>query len=164
MAGLTGAEPIETCLTPGPAIEPKALVPIDADWVLGGGWDRQLSENPEAFYSFTPYRYLDGSQDLPIHVMVTEDTSLTRSVEPDPATSWLSDRHVDIDLPAELQALGFLDDGDFGMIEACEYGYQVLLDAGYDATLVRMPGARHSVWGEEGLQVVVDTVLEASSQ
>jgi hypothetical protein len=163
MAGLAGAEPLDTCNTPGPPVIPEALLPIDADWVLGGGWDSQLSENPEAFYSFTPWRYLDGSQKLRIYVMVTEDQSLVRSVAPDPSTSWLSYRHSDIDLPAELGAMGFLDDGGFGLVESGEYAYEVLIDAGYDATLVSMPGARHAAWGEEGLRVVVEAVLEASS-
>lgn len=162
MAGLAGTEPLDTCVAPGPTVIPEALVPIDADWVLGGSWDSQLSENPEAFYSFTPWRYLDGSQNLRIYVMVTEDQSLVRSVDPDSATSWLSYRHPDIDLPAELKALGFLDDGSFGLIESNEYAYEVLIDAGYDATLVAMPGARHAAWGDEGLQVVVNTVLHAA--
>lgn len=163
MAGLAGAEPLDTCRASGPTISPEALVPIDADWVLGGGWDSQLSENPEAFYSFTPWRYLDGSQDVRIDVMVTEDQSLVRSVDPDPATSWLSYRHPDIDLPAELEAMGFLDDGDFSLIESGEYAHAMLIDAGYDATLVAMPGARHAYWGAEGRQVVVETVLRASA-
>ena len=163
MAGLAGAEPLETCVAPGPAITPQALAPIDADWLLGGGFDSQLSENPEAFYSITPWRYLDGSQDLRIYVMVTEDPTLVRSVDPDPATSWLSYRHPDIDLPAELEAMKFLDDGKFGIVESGEYAYEVLVAAGYDATLVRMPGARHEAWGEEGRRVVVETVLHASA-
>lgn len=163
MAGLAGAEPLETCVAPGPAVNPQALVPIDADWVLGGGWDSQISENPEAFYSITPWRYLDGSQDLSIHVMITEDQRRVRSVDPDPATSWLSYRHPDIDLPAELEAMGFLDDGKFANVESSEYAYEVLIEAGYDATLVVMPGAGHEDWGEQGRQVVVETVLQASA-
>jgi hypothetical protein len=163
MAGLAGAEPLETCVAPGPAITPGALVPIDADWVLGGSWDSQLKENPEAFYSITPWRYLDGSQNLDIYVMSTEDQTLVRSVDPDPATSWLSYRHPDIDLPAELEAMGFLDDGKFGVVESADYGYEVLIEAGYNATRVVMPGARHEAWGENGFQVVVETVLHASA-
>lgn len=163
MAGLAGAEPLETCAAVGPAVLPQALVPIDADWVLGGDWDTQLSENPEAFYSMTPWRHLDGSQDLRIHVMVTEDQALVRNVGTDPAASWLSYRHIDVDLAAELEAMGLLDDGMFGVVESGEYGYEVLIDAGYDATLITMPGARHSAWGEEGQQLVVETVLRASA-
>ena len=163
MAGLAGAEPLEACAAEGPPVEPDALVPIDAEWVLGGDWDAQLSEKPEAFYSMTPWRHLDGSQNLRIHVMVTEDQALVRSVEPDPATSWLSYRHIDSDLAADLEAMGFLDDGKFGVVESGEYGYAVLIDAGYDATLTSMPGARHGAWGAEGTQVVVETVLHASA-
>lgn len=163
MAGLAEAEPLETCLAPGPPVTPEALVPIDADWVLGGDWDSQLSANPEAFYSLTPWRYLDGSQDLHIYVMSTEDQTLVRSVDPDPATSWLSYRHSDIDLAAELEAMGFLDDGTFGLVESADYAYQKLIDAGYHATRVVMPGARHESWGEEGFRVVVETVLRASA-
>jgi acetyl esterase/lipase len=162
MAGLADAQPLDACSVPGPAISVQALVPIDADWVLGGGWDAELTDNPEAFYSITPWRFLDGSQDIPIHVMVTEITGpLTRSVEPDPATSWLSYRHSDIDLVADLDARGFLADGDFSLKESGEHAFEILKEAGYEASLVEMPGAEHASWGEEGTAVVVNTVLNA---
>jgi hypothetical protein len=162
MAGLAGAKPLDTCSAPGPAVTPRALIPIDADWVLGGSWDGQLTQNPEAFYSLTPWRYLDGSQNLSITVMVTEDQSLVRNVDPDDESSWLSYRHPDIDLRAQLESMGFLDDGKFGVVESGQYAYQVLIDAGYDTSLVAMPGARHEVWGEEGLRVVIDTVVNTA--
>lgn len=161
MAGLADADPLDTCLAPGPTPSPQAVIPIDADWLLGGDWDRQLSEEPEAFYSMTPWRHLDGSQDVAIHVMVTEDQSLVRPVDPDP--SWLSYRHIDVDLLAELEDMGFLSDGKFGIVESGEYGHAKLVEAGYDADLVSMPGARHASWGEEGTRRVIDTVLEASA-
>ena len=162
MAGLADAEPLDTCAVDGPSVSVQALVPIDADWTMGGSWDTDLEENPEAFYSITPFRFLDGSQDIPIHVMVTEIVgSYTRSVEPDPAESWLSYRHPDIDLVADLAERGFLDDGKFGLRESGEYAHQILTEAGYDASLILMPGADHVVWGEEGTALVVETVLNA---
>ena len=162
MAGLVEAEPLETCAVAGPAVSVQALVPIDADWVLGGSWDSTLSENPEAFYSMTPWRALDGSQDIPIHVLVTEIVGpYTRNVEPDAAASWLSYRHPDIDLVADLTARGFLDDGEFGLRESGEYAHQILTEGGYDGSLVLMPGAAHASWGEAGTAVVVETVLNA---
>ena len=85
MAGLAGADPLDTCAATGPAVTPQALVPIEADWVLGGGWDQQLSENPEAFYSITPWRFLDGSQNIAIHVIGCGEFHLSRSVKPDPS-------------------------------------------------------------------------------
>jgi hypothetical protein len=140
----------------------QALVPIDADWVLGGSWDSDLAETPEAFYSMTPWRFLDGSQDIPIHVMVTEIVGpYTRRVEPDPSNSWLTYRHPDIDLVADITYRGFLEDGEFSLRESGEYAHQILTEAGYDSSLVLMPGARHAVWGEVGTAVVVETVLNA---
>lgn len=162
MAGLADAEPLDSCSVDGPSVSVQALVPVDADWVLGGGWDAQLTENPEAFYSITPWRLLDGSQDIPIRVMVTEIVgSYTRSVEPDPANSWLSYRHSDIDLVADLTSRGFLEDGDFGLRESGEYAHQILTEAGYDGSLILMPGAEHVAWGEQGTALVVETVLNA---
>ncbi|MEE9178861.1 MAG: hypothetical protein V3U46_10575, partial [Acidimicrobiia bacterium] len=81
--------------------------------------------------------------------------------DPDPATSWLSYRHVDIDLVTELEQMGFLDDGGFGLRESGEYLHLVLLDAGYDARLVVLPGAAHERYGEEGWAVLLDTILNA---
>jgi hypothetical protein len=164
MAGLAEAAPLDTCTVPGPAVIPDALVPIDADVVLGGGWDAQLEEDPEAFYSLTPWRHLDGSPDIPITVMVTEHCGMTRGVGSDPGNSWLALRHTDIDLAADVQRMGYLDDGDFGLREAGEYFHQKLVDAGYDADLVVVPGATHETWGEEGYEVVVETVLEAEDR
>lgn len=166
MAGLSGVDPLDTCTADGPAVVPRALVPIDADWVLGGGWDTDIREDPETFYALTPWRFLDGSQDVQIHVAVTENTGpeFVRSVQPDPATSWLSYRHADIDLVADLEERGFLGDGDFGLKESSEYAYQVLVESGYDPSLVVLPGASHASWGTQGTAVVVDTVLSASQR
>lgn len=164
MAGFADEEPLDTCSVPGPAPAVQALVPIDADWVMGGGWDTELTANPEAFYSITPWRLLDGSQDLSIDVTVTEITGpYTRSVEPDPALSWLSYRHSDIDLVADLDARGFLADGEFSLRESSEYAVEILSTAGYDVTLVVLPGAQHESWGDEGRRVAVETVLSAES-
>jgi hypothetical protein len=166
MAGLSGVDPLDNCTADGPAVVPRALVPIDADWVLGGGWDTAISEDPETFYALTPWRFLDGSQDVLIHVAATENTGpeFVRSVQPDPATSWLSYRHADIDLVADLEERGFLADGDFGLKESSEYAYQVVVEAGYDASFVLLPGASHTNWGTEGTAVVVDTVLNAAQR
>ncbi len=162
MAGLAGADPLESCSVSGGPVQPQALVPIDADWTLGGSWDTQIQQNPEVFYALTPWRHLDGSQDIPIHVTVAENPgSYTRSVEPDPTTSWLSYRHNDIDLPADLDARGFLADGEFSLKESSEYAVEILHEAGYQAKLVVMPGATHEIWGTAGTATVVDTVLHA---
>ncbi len=162
IAGFGGVEPLDTCTASGPAVQPQALVPIDADWLMGGSGDAEFSEDPEAFYSITPYRHLDGSQDVSIHVMITNDPAYERAVGPDPTTSWLSYRHPDIDLVAELDAMGYLDDGVLSLGESGEWAHQVLLDAGYDATLTVIPNATHTSWGTEGTQLVVDTVLSAA--
>lgn len=162
MAGFANEEPLDTCSTPGLAPAVQALVPIDVDWVMGGSWDTELIANPEAFYSFTPWRLLDGSQDLSIVVTVAENIeSYTRSVEPDPAVSWLSYRHLEIDLVADLDARGFLADGKFSLRESNEYAVEVLSDSGYDVTLVVLLGASHTYWGGEGRKVLAETVLNA---
>ncbi len=161
-AGLSDAEPLDTCAAEGPSVEVQALVPIDADWTMGGGWDFDLSEDPEAFYSATPWRFLDGSHDIPIYVMVAEIVgSYTRSVGPEPRDSWLSYRHPDIDLVNDLTERGFLDDGEFSLRESGEYAHQILTEAGYDSSFIVMPGATHELWGEEGTALVVETVLNA---
>lgn len=165
MAGLSEVEPLDTCLSPGPAGAVQALVAIDADWVMGGSWDTSLRANPEAFYSITPWRLLDGSQGIPIHVMVAEiPGSYTRPVGLDPATSWLSYRHIDIHLVADLDKRGFLADGEFSLKESSEYAVEILQEAGYDATLVIMTGASHDSWGDEGKAIVVDTVVHAETE
>lgn len=150
MAGLADAEPLDTCATPGPATAVQALVPIDAD--------------PESFYIKTPWRYLDGAQDIPIHITVVEDpTGYFLSVEPDPATSWLSQRHTDIDLVADLEQRGYLADGKLYLKESSEYAYEILTELGYDTTYVVMTGSHHDSWSDEGRAIVIETVLNAES-
>jgi hypothetical protein len=162
MAGLSVVDPLDACSSPGPAGDVQALVLIDADWVMGGGWDTPLQANPGAFYAITPWRLLDGSQDIPIHVVVAEISGpYTRSVEPDPATSWLSYRHIDIDLVADLDSRGYLADGELSLKESAEYAVEIMREVGYDATLVVMPGASHDRWGEAGKATVVETVVSA---
>ncbi len=162
MAGLSEVDPLDACSSSGPAGAVQALVTIDGDWVMGGGWDTSLRANPEAFYAITPWRLLDGSQDTPIRVVVAEITgTYTRSVGPDPATSWLSYRHIDIDLVSDVGNRGYLADGEFSLRESSEYAVEILREAGYDATLVVMPGASHDVWGTEGTAAVVETVIDA---
>jgi predicted esterase len=164
MAGLSEADPVDGCLSPGPGGPVQALVPVDADWLLCGHGDAKYRADPEIFYSVSPWRLLDGSQDIPIRVVVAEiieGPPYTRSVEPDPAASWLAYRHSDIDLVADLAARGFLEDGEFNVRESGEYAVEVLNETGYDASLIVMPGATHSKWGDEGLAVVVETVVAA---
>jgi hypothetical protein len=161
MAGLADFGPLDTCLAPGPAVAVQALVPVDADWVLGGGWGPEAADS-ESFYLKTPWRYLDGSQDIPIHITVVEDpTDYFRSVEPDPATSWLSQRHTDIDLAADLEQRGYLADGKLYLKESSEYAYEILTELGYDASWVVMTGSHHDSWSDEGRAIVVETVLNA---
>jgi hypothetical protein len=162
MAGLGDDEPLDACLAPGPAVAVQALVPVDADWVLGGGWGGPEAADPESFYIKTPWRYLDGSQDIPIHITVVEDpTGYFLSVEPDPATSWLSQRHTDIDLAADLDERGFLADGKLYLRESSEYAYEILTELGYDTAYVVMTGSHHDSWSDEGRAIVIETVLNA---
>ncbi|MDJ0923345.1 MAG: carboxylesterase family protein [Acidimicrobiia bacterium] len=163
MAGLSEVDPVDGCLSSGPGGPVQALVPVDADWLLCGHGDAKYQADPEIFYSVSPWRLLDGSQDIPIRVVVAEIIvePYTRSVGPDPAASWLSYRHRDIDLVADLDARGFLEDGEFNVRESGEYAVEILNESGYDASLIVMPGATHDKWGDEGMAVLVDTVVAA---
>ena len=161
MAGLGDFDPLDSCSAPGPAVAVQALVTVDADWVLGLGWGPEAAD-PESFYVKTPWRYLDGSQNIPIHFAVVEDpTGYFYSVEPDPAASWLSTRHTDIDLVTDLSQRGYLADGKFYLKESNEYAYEVLTDMGYDTSWVVMTGSHHDSWSDEGRAIVIETVLGA---
>lgn len=163
VAALAEADPLDTCLADGPVPEVQAIVVVDADWMIGGHGDQHFLEDPDAFYAKSPWRLLDGSQDIPIVIMVSEIVgAYDRPIGAEPEQGWLSYRHADIDLLATLAEGGYLDDGAFSLRESGEYAHEVLVDAGYDATLVVILGAEHESWGESGTAVVVDTVLEAS--
>jgi acetyl esterase/lipase len=164
MAGLPGAEPLDICAEGGPAITPQAVVSSDADVLfLAPNWDFRFREDPEAFYGLTPWRYLDRSHDVPIRVAIASDHEgiYTRPVDADPGGSILEYRHTDVDLAAELGAMGLLDDGRLSLGETNRYFHRVLVDAGYDTDLVILPGSTHGGLSAEGLEALVDTIVHA---
>lgn len=167
MAGLADTEPLEACAEAGPSVVPQAVVSGDGDVLLGAGiWDSRLADEPEAFYGFTPWRFVDGSPRVPVQIVAVENTygPFERSVGEDPYTSMVADRHTDIDLVGELLAMGLLDDGAFSVRDSNEWAYQELLDAGYDVEWVLLPDSNHLSISPEGRTLLIDTILQAERQ
>ena len=163
MASLAGVIPVEICAEPGEVVIPQAVVAIDADWLVAPHqWDSDLIEDPELFYAVTPYRALDGSHSIPVHTMTTETTTgYRRAVSDDPAKSWFTYRHTDVDLGAELEELGFLEDGYVDVQEFSGYGHHVLAQRGYETTFTVLPNSSHAWWSDEARSAVVERVLHA---
>ncbi|MDJ0662977.1 MAG: carboxylesterase family protein [Acidimicrobiia bacterium] len=170
MSALAPSTVPANCSETGPVVIPDAVVSVEADLLLGDAtWDQFLEEDPEAFYSATPWRYADGSAEFPIHIMgVDNPQGYDRSVGDDPLASFVADRHVDIDLVAELTEMGLLDDGGFSIRDGLEWSYKALSEAGYEATWTLLPDSRHatlmdSQWAlsDESWELVVETVLNA---
>lgn len=167
MAGLSDTEPLEACAETGPGVVPQAVVSGDGDVLLGaGGWDAHFAEEPEAFYAFTPWRYLDASDAFPIYIAATENSfgPYDRSIGSDPSTSFLVDRHIDVDLVGELDAMGLLEDGGFSLRDSNEWAYKALLDTGYDAEWVLLPDSTHESFSSEGRALLIDTVVNAERE
>lgn len=173
MAAMSDLEPLDTCVTPGPAVDPQAAVSIEGDLLIGApAWDQEFADDPETFYSLAPWRLLEPDDRLPVHILAAADTvGAERSlVGADPYTTFLATRHTDIDLIAELDEMDFLDDGIFSNLEAQEWAYRAFLDAGYETTWTVLPDSRHANIGDrnwamsdQSWQLAVDAILDAES-
>jgi dienelactone hydrolase len=170
MAAFSDLEPPAGCAANGPAAEPRAVVSVDGDVLLGAPlWDDGFAADPEAFYALTPWRDLDPDDRFSVVLMHTDTIVpfLQRTVGSDPTDIDLDVRHVDIDLRAGLEAMGILEDGVITNLEANEWATQALLDAGYDARFVLLPDSSHASsadWGlsDEAWRLAIDTVVDGA--
>jgi dienelactone hydrolase len=168
MAGLSNTSPTSACTETGPAPTPQAIVAWDAVPILDApDWDIPLAEDPETLYAFTPWRHLEESHRFPIYIVTEEDSaSYRRAVTPDPTASFLADRHPDIDLVAELVEMGVLDDGALSLRDSLEWAHRTLIDAGYSAHLILLPGTVPNAFTEPSDEIrslIVDAVVRAAT-
>ncbi len=164
MAGLSDAKPLEACAETGPGVVPQAIVSGDGDVLFGGpSWDTGFAEEPETFYAFTPWRHLDAPGAFPIYLASAENSvgPYDRTFGSDPYASFLADRHIDVDLIGELDAMGLLADGGFSLRDSNEWAYQAFLDAGHDAEWVLLLDSTHESLSSEGRTLLIDTVVNA---
>ncbi len=163
MAGLTDAVPHEACLESGPVPAVQRIVTVDADWLAATtDWDDDLADQPDALYAITPYRHSSAVAGITIHVLATDDPPILgypREVPDDPTQSWLAYRHPDVDLVADLQALGYLDDGAISLKELAGYGHFAMTQSGYRAFLDVLPDSSFRNWSVAGEALVLETVL-----
>lgn len=168
MAAMSDIEPSEFCVVSGPGVSPQAVVAIEGDLLIGAPqWDQELADDPDSFYSFSPWRWLNTNDEFPVHILAVTN-ALSRTTGSDPQGSFLATRHTDIDLIAELEGMGILDDGSLSSTEANQWAYQTLLDAGYTTTFALLSDSRHAMAGDrnwamsdQAWQLAIDTVLNA---
>jgi len=166
MASLADTDPLETCIETGPSVVPQAVVSLDGVYLLDApDWDSLLTTEPEAFYAFTPWRYLDSSHEFPVHVATSEISDVNeRILGSDPPASVIGSRHVDIDLVGELYEMGLLEDGRLTLRDSNQWAYQTLLDAGYDARWVLLPDSTPGSPSAEALDLIIATVVHAEHE
>jgi len=163
MAGLGDSQPLDACAADASRVVPQAVVSADSDALLGGGWDDQLAEDPEVFYALTPWRDLDPeAHTFPVHVLAT-DTAVgpyDRPI-PDDSEALFGHRHVDVDLEAELDELGLIDDEGFSILDGNVWAHDTLVEAGYDAHWLLLPDSTHGLLSSEAQDLLVDTIVHA---
>lgn len=164
MAGLAQPDPLDACAAAGAPSDPQAVVSADGDVLLGSSeWDESLAADHQAFYEFTPWRHLMPPRDIGLTIAATSDSTgpYDRQVGPDPATSFVADRHTDIDLVGELTQMGLLADGGFSLKDSNEWAYQTLVEAGYDTRWVLLPDSTHEHLSETAKALLVDAILNS---
>jgi pimeloyl-ACP methyl ester carboxylesterase len=155
MAALADPDPVDSC-TAAAAGGVQAVVILDGALLLASDyWDGFMEADPETIYHFTPWRHLEGNEDIPIHILVTEMPGLGVDLEA------VATRHPDIDLRGEMMDAGFGDDEYVWLYEIGEWAFQTFQAAGYETTFGMLMDSTHGGWSRDGKQLIVDTVVGA---
>lgn len=156
------------CVASSGSVVPENLVFFEGEWLLmmGPFWTDLLQADPGVMDDVTPWSYLDGTAPFPTRIFVSELSPEYLKVplggDPWAEDSWLALRDPTGELRSELQELGAFEDRwlDVGEGQAL---LQHHLDAlGYEASLGVFPKSKHTRLSKEGLQLLVDAILQRS--
>ena len=145
----------------------KAAYFFDQDWFLvGGDWDADIGSIPDYFATIHPWDDLASPQPTAVYILVGEwsDRDFYRSMngETYAESDWTRLRDPEGDLVNAWAANGKLDDDRMSLTDVSGVFTDALLDAGWDAQLVTIPGTGHDL-NPEAEAFVVDLIFEGGS-
>ena len=135
-----------------------------------------LAADPRLMDALTPWRYVAGSRDQKVVMLVSEDPSASlvsefpgvivdREVgDPWAADSWLAVRDPSGDLRRQLEANGAFADGILDFTEVQQLLCTVLEAQGNSVTLDVMPDSSHAWLRGEGWDVFLDAFPKAAAE
>ena len=154
------------CLAKSGSVVPQNLVLFEGDLVLFGAfWTMLLQMDPGVMDDLTPWSYLNGTTHFPTRIFVSEiGAKVQREHVEDPwaEDSWLLLRDPTGELRLELQELGAFEDRWLDVGETHALLQHHLEAHGYAASLDVFPKSHHISLSKEGLQLLVDAILQRS--
>jgi len=164
IVALSDPEVPEGCVATASSVVPDNLVLFEGDWlVVGMGfWDKLLREDAGVMDTFTPWSHLDEGARIPVRILDSGDPTFVlprfRTLEGE--GEWLTLRDATGALRRGLQTMGAFDDGKLSQTDVQRLLLRELKRFGYETTFHDLPDSSHSSLSEEGVQVVVDAILQ----
>ncbi len=171
----TGSFPASTVFSPPTEAAGCVAAPVDVDveaafffeqdwFFVPDIWDPVLTDDPRYFATIQPWDDLTHLRSTSIYILVGElsdqggfDRSMQRATYVD--SDWVRLRDPEGDLADAWVASGGLDDDRMSLTDVSEVFTAVLLDVGWDAQLVVVPGTGHGL-NEPAMAFVVDLLFE----
>lgn len=149
------------CVARSGSVVPESLVLFEGGWLLPDpDWDVLLAEDPRVIDAMLPWPYLEGGDRIPVTVLVSEYGAGSQYIDVDDPEAWMALRDPSGELGREADGMGIFDDGRLDMSEMQALLLHRLEALGYDVSLETLPGSDHTSVSEEGLQVLVDAILQ----
>lgn len=156
---------VSGCLSP-PVVTPveKAIL-FDTDWLLVPSiWDGVLADNP-AFLDVSSYwDQVDAPTSTRVLMLVGELTApeTIRSLDNESylESDWIRLRDPEGTLAEAFAASGTLEDGSMSFTDVTHVVTSLLVEGGWDAELLVVPEAGHSLGSEAAQTFVADLVVQ----
>lgn len=150
------------CVARSGSIVPQDLVLFEGEWLMAGDpqWDELLAEDPGVKAPMLPWAYVVDGEQMPVRVLASEYGPDLGFVEIDDPDAWMALRDPTGTLGREADRMGIFDDGvlDIREMQALLVHHLRALD--YDATLSTLPASDHLSVSDEGMQVLIDSILQ----
>jgi len=150
------------CVARSGSLVPESLVFFEGGWLLPDpDWDALLAEDPDVVIdAMLPWPYLDGGDRMPVTILLSEYGADSQWIDVEDPQAWMTLRDPSGELGDEADQMGIFDDGRLDMREMQALLLHRVDALGYEASLDTLPESDHTSLSEEGLQVLVDVILQ----
>ena len=150
------------CVARFGSLVPESLVLFEGGWLLPDpDWDALLAEDPDVVIdAMLPWPYLDGGDRMPVTILLSEYGADSQWIDVEDPQAWMTLRDPSGELGDEADQMGIFDDGRLDMREMQALLLHRVDALGYEASLDTLPESDHTSLSEEGLQVLVDVILQ----
>ncbi len=145
----------------------KAIL-FETDWLyVPDIWDEVLTEDPSWFPAMTHWDDISDPKATSIYMLAganrASNTVRSLNGQSYSESDWISLRDPDARLAEIWATSGALDDGEITFTEVSQLATGVLVDAGWDAEFMLVPGVGHSLSTIESRALIVDLIFDGTS-